>query len=529
MANLSQADESYLDVSSFYRLGSSDNSGFDMSFDNVIRNVPGIVDSRKAMILPSSGQIRSGGLEYQNFLENYFETDGNVAIFKNDEDGYIYYAPVERGERINIENANYAELFVSKIKSYQEPISTTDTQSPSDETISKDQNTESLSNPKTASLIESTSSSEPDDGNFSVQTSQNIKPPSEYNSDEVENLKSSLKSVVEILMKIINLKLNILNDFFLLNNKTKEKLRNVQITNTTFEDKLDLYLKSWGTKLNEIIENIGIVEKNVNLEDSINGMVNPQTLLSIFPLSNSYFYNILLKLKDLNINDITSSDNNSGNNSSNNRGGSSNYDGITSSDNNDGNNNPPKNDDNPPVEEIKPNQPTEVPSIIIASVVGTFTVKKIVTMYEAIGNSTGIPASLTGNYVVLGIIKSDDKYYYKIVDKDANKVYYIEVTDSVEFNAEIENLLEIKNPTMMLNSTDIGTNNFVKIADQNTLYIVLNETESNDIKFYNVLDPVDGKAYFIPAGDEVQLVPINSLTSSDQNIQTSQETGGDTI
>ncbi len=152
-------------------------------------------------------------------------------------------------------------------------------------------------------------------------------------------------------------------------------------------------------------------------------------------------------------------------------------------------------------------------SPIIASVTfGSIVLTTATTLYETIGG-VGISANLTGNYSVIGITKENDKYYYKVIDNATKKVYYMEMTDDVKFQTEYKNLLHIKENAMMLSSMGIGSDNFVKLADPNTIYFIQNETENNGITFYNVIDANDGKSYYIPGSDSVESIPLDSIAS----------------
>lgn len=152
-------------------------------------------------------------------------------------------------------------------------------------------------------------------------------------------------------------------------------------------------------------------------------------------------------------------------------------------------------------------------SPIIASVTfGSIVLTTATTLYETIGG-VGISANLTGNYSVIGITKENDKYYYKVIDNATKKVYYMEMTDDVKFQTEYKNLLHVKENAMMLSSMEIGSDNFVKLADPNTIYFIQNETENNGITFYNVIDANDGKSYYIPGSDSVENIPLDSIAS----------------
>lgn len=145
-------------------------------------------------------------------------------------------------------------------------------------------------------------------------------------------------------------------------------------------------------------------------------------------------------------------------------------------------------------------------------VLGTIILTEAVTLYEIIGG-VGTQANLTGNYSVIGIVKENNKYYYKVIDNATQKVYYMEMTDDVKFQTEYKNLLHIKENAMMLNSMEIGSDNFVKLADPNTIYFIQNETENNGITFYNVIDANDGKSYYIPRSDSVESISLDSIAS----------------
>ena len=152
-------------------------------------------------------------------------------------------------------------------------------------------------------------------------------------------------------------------------------------------------------------------------------------------------------------------------------------------------------------------------SPIIGSVTfGSIVLTSATTLYETLGG-VGISANLTGNYSVIGITKENDKYYYKVIDNATKKVYYMEITDDVKFQTEYKNLLHIKENAMMLSSMEIGSDNFVKLADPNTIYFIQNETENNGITFYNVIDANDGKSYYIPGSDSVESIPLDSIAS----------------
>lgn len=148
---------------------------------------------------------------------------------------------------------------------------------------------------------------------------------------------------------------------------------------------------------------------------------------------------------------------------------------------------------------------------LAGAIVGVVKFKEIVTMYESIGSGVGVQSNLTGNYGLIGIVKDNGKNYYKILDKDNNKVYYIEINDKVEIQTDLNKLLEVNDKAMMLTTTEIGSDNFSKFADTNTLYFIQNEIQKDNINFMNVIDSSDGKDYYIPLGDTVNVVSLDSI------------------
>ena len=165
---------------------------------------------------------------------------------------------------------------------------------------------------------------------------------------------------------------------------------------------------------------------------------------------------------------------------------------------------------------------------------GTLVLTEAVTMYETIGG-VGTQASIDGNYSVLEIVKDGDNYYYKIIDNATGKVYYVPVNNQVQFATEYEKIVEIKENAMLLNSTKIGSDNFVKLADPNKIYFVQGETESNGITFYEVVEDGTGETYYIPFSDSIEVTSLDSIgsttieptISTDTNVSNGLNTSGE--
>ena len=165
---------------------------------------------------------------------------------------------------------------------------------------------------------------------------------------------------------------------------------------------------------------------------------------------------------------------------------------------------------------------------------GTLVLTEAVTMYETIGG-VGTQASIDGNYSVLEIVKDGDNYYYKIIDNATGKVYYVPVNNQVQFATEYEKIVEIKENAMLLNSTEIGSDNFVKLADPNKIYFVQGETKSNGITFYEVVEDGTGETYYIPFSDSIEVTSLDSIgsttieptISTDTNVSNGLNTSGE--
>jgi len=52
------------------------------------------------------------------------------------------------------------------------------------------------------------------------------------------------------------------------------------------------------------------------------------------------------------------------------------------------------------------------------------------------------------------------------------------------------------------------------LTDNNTLYFIQDKALNQGITFYNVLDGNDGKAYYIPEGDEISLTTLDDITAN---------------
>ena len=167
-----------------------------------------------------------------------------------------------------------------------------------------------------------------------------------------------------------------------------------------------------------------------------------------------------------------------------------------------------------PVEEITPEVVVENQSLI-ASSIGAIKFTSIIPLLTTIGGEA-INSSLEVEYGLLGIEKVDNTFYYKIIDKTSGSIYYTNVNNIPNIEIEYKNVVNIKERAMVLNSTEIGAdNNFVKIAEANSMYLELGEEEVNGIKFANVLDSTDGNKYYIPLSDSTEVISLDQIKNNE--------------
>ena len=165
------------------------------------------------------------------------------------------------------------------------------------------------------------------------------------------------------------------------------------------------------------------------------------------------------------------------------------------------------------VEEINPEITTERQNLMNLSI-GTVTFTEIVTMFEETIGGNQVQSSPEASYNLIGVLENEGTYYYKIIDKETGKIYYIEISDKVNVQSEINEVANIKEATMILNSTNIGEDIFVKTADANSLYLVQNKVENDGINYANIIDSTDGNDYYIPISDSVEIISLDSLKGS---------------
>lgn len=317
----------------------------------------------------------------------------------------------------------------------------------------------------------------------------------EYVSEEAETFLKNFRSCVNTFdTDIRNLIIKGYTDFQTLNEKTKEKLVAKQLSADTLFFNLQFSFNARIDQFESIIDNTELLKRSMEEIDNGSGGASTSNIPTVS------------------------------------------YDPVAPD--SDGNNKPNIDIEVPDIGN-EPGTDTEQPDIdndFNDSIImfGTLVLTEAVTMYETIGG-VGTQASIDGNYSVLEIVKDGDNYYYKIIDNATGKVYYVPVNNQVQFATEYEKIVEIKENAMLLNSTEIGSDNFVKLADPNKIYFVQGETESNGITFYEVVEDGTGETYYIPFSDSMEVTSLDSIgsttieptISTDTNVSNGLNTSGE--
>ena len=299
-----------------------------------------------------------------------------------------------------------------------------------------------------------------------------------YNSEEAENFMNSFKSCISDFDTDIREKINVaITHYASINAKTSEKLATMGITLANLEYDMGTQFARCIDYFNDIISTVATLKAETEEEDATTSSVTEQP-------TGTYVFSP--------------------------SGGSSSSESTNTED---------------------PVIPDILPDVIMF---GTLVLTEAVTMYETIGG-VGTQASIDGNYSVLEIVKDGDNYYYKIIDNATGKVYYVPVNNQVQFATEYEKIVEIKENAMLLNSTEIGSDNFVKLADPNKIYFVQGETKSNGITFYEVVEDGTGETYYIPFSDSIEVTSLDSIgsttieptISTDTNVSNGLNTSGE--
>lgn len=159
---------------------------------------------------------------------------------------------------------------------------------------------------------------------------------------------------------------------------------------------------------------------------------------------------------------------------------------------------------------------------LISAAIGSFVFQVPITLFTTIGGEQ-IQSTDQMELGIIGLESVDGVFYYKVVDKKTGKIYYAKCNE-FDLGENDNKVIHVKDSALILNSTDIGADdNFVKLADSNSYYLVTDSQEINGVNFATVLDSTDGNSYFIPISDSVEVLSLNELVSG-ENVDTTTNT-----
>ncbi len=155
---------------------------------------------------------------------------------------------------------------------------------------------------------------------------------------------------------------------------------------------------------------------------------------------------------------------------------------------------------------------------VVATAFGTLSFAAIVPFYSEIGVSSTIQSKANGTYDVVGIYCQDGKYYYKIYDKDVKKYYFVEMDKNCILTTNYKDVLKSNETSMMLKQPQLGEDILAKMTDPKEVYFMNGTTpgqgEVSGITFANVIDSTDGKNYYVPLSDSVEVLSLDTITTS---------------
>ena len=169
-------------------------------------------------------------------------------------------------------------------------------------------------------------------------------------------------------------------------------------------------------------------------------------------------------------------------------------------------------------QEIEPQEPTIINQHLISSAVGIVTFATITPLYTKLGDLSTVNSSETIKYGLLGIEKYNDGYYFKIIDSSTGNIYYVE-TQKATIDTEITEFLEVKSSTVKLNElieSESGNATFI----ENGIYLgkERNTIEGFSGEFMKVYDSVDGKDYYIPIDENVEIRNLADIRNNNISI-----------
>lgn len=168
--------------------------------------------------------------------------------------------------------------------------------------------------------------------------------------------------------------------------------------------------------------------------------------------------------------------------------------------------------------ENKPEEP--INKNLITSSLGKITFNKVVDLKESLNGSSSAKCDLNVSYGLLGINKQNDEYYYMIIDQKTGKLYYVPINSDFNIEVSIENVLQINDTTMLFNfpQTDVNQGNYAGLIQKDNLFFIKEQVTNNGVDFVKILNPKDGKDYYVALSDTNEVIKLESITGVNESI-----------
>ena len=179
-----------------------------------------------------------------------------------------------------------------------------------------------------------------------------------------------------------------------------------------------------------------------------------------------------------------------------------------------------------PIDDITPEIPVNQDNLnkLTPAIAGMIVFTEVVSLYTSIGSENPIQSSLTGNYGLLGLVHQNDKYYYKIMDKDTGQVYFVEMNDKAKITWDDKGerqAIEIVGDNAFVMKLPQEGDVLVRTADIGDVYFLNGDKMTFDgIDYYNITDSITGETAYIPVSESLAgptLVSNLGNTSSSNN------------
>ena len=152
------------------------------------------------------------------------------------------------------------------------------------------------------------------------------------------------------------------------------------------------------------------------------------------------------------------------------------------------------------------------------AVVGKVNIEEGTPLYKELGEKSSQNADSNSNYSLIGVEKDKDKYYYKIIDDKNKNTYYTEINDKVKVDSTLNEILEVKNTTVKIDTMDLNkTSEYAEILNTDEIYFVKSRESYNKdgiVSIAKIIDSNTGKEGYVKIDDKVSIKTLDSLNNT---------------